>query len=161
MLTRLFILLTATILLSSCANTIKVNDKETFKNGTGIIGAFRQPIGFCSGGYAQSIRINGTNVYVKPTWTSRQDNLFSKKLEPGKASIESYFYGCASTLTTIKFKTNYFPSMIIPEKGFCKVVVSIGSGGYYYSKNDELLNTLFEEEEIEVHPDDIPYCEVE
>ena len=41
MLTRLFILLTATILLSSCANTIKVNDKETFKNGTGIIGAFR------------------------------------------------------------------------------------------------------------------------
>lgn len=64
MLTRLFILLTATILLSSCANTIKVNDKETFKNGTGIIGAFRQPIGFCSGGYAQSIKINGTNVYV-------------------------------------------------------------------------------------------------
>ncbi len=51
--------------------------------------------------------------------------------------------------------------MIIPEKGFCKVVISIGNGGYYYSKNDELLNTLFEEEEIEVHPDDIPYCEVE
>lgn len=159
--TRLFMLLTASILLSSCANTIKVKDKKTLENATGIIAVFRQPIGFCSGGYAQFIDINGVTVTVKPIWTTRQDNLFSKKLKPGKASIESYLYGCAYTLTTIKFDTNYFPSLIIPEKGFCKVVISMTNEGYQYSKNDNLLMNHFFKENIKMNPNDVPYCEVE
>jgi hypothetical protein len=70
-------------------------------------------------------------------------------------------YGCAYTLTTIKFDTNYFPSLIIPEKGFCKVVISMTNEGYQYSKNDNLLMNHFFKENIKMNPNDVPYCEVE
>ncbi|NLO24269.1 MAG: hypothetical protein GX116_08090 [Fibrobacter sp.] len=51
--------------------------------------------------------------------------------------------------------------MIIPEKGFCKVVISMTNEGYQYSKNDNLLMNHFFKENIKMNPNDVPYCEVE
>ena len=165
MIIRLLMILTFSMFLSSCSRPISVNDMNAFTNATGIIGVFRQPIGFCSGGYSQWITVNDTKIFVKPTWTSRQDNLFSKSLEPGKASIETYSFGCGNTITTINLSkekgSKKYPTLIVPKKGFCKVVISLMKGDPFFSKNDELLEEFFDKEKIEAIASEIPYCEIE
>ncbi|MBR6451050.1 MAG: hypothetical protein IKS96_14165 [Fibrobacter sp.] len=150
-------LLSACVLMTSCAQSLSVSKKETFEQKSGVIGVFRQPVGFCSGGYQQQIKLGGEKVIVKPTWTSEQDNLFSAYIQPGKADLESYRYSCGFTQTTLSLKEKH--GVVIPQNGFCKIVMSFLENDEFFSKNDVLLFNQFKKEEVAVEFDDIPYCE--
>ena len=150
-------ILSACVLMTSCAQSLSVSKKETFEQKSGVIGVFRQPVGFCSGGYQQQIKLGGEKVIVKPTWTSEQDNLFSAYIQPGKADLESYRYSCGFTQTTLSLKEKH--GVVIPQNGFCKVVMSFLENDELFSKNDVLLFNQFKKEEVAVEFDDIPYCE--
>lgn len=154
---KLFGILSACVLMTSCAQSLSVSKKETFEQKSGIIGVFRQPVGFCSGGYQQQIKLGGEKVIVKPTWTSEQDNLFSAYIEPGKANLESYRYSCGFTETTLTLAEKH--GVVVPQKGFCKIVISFLKNDELFSKNDVLLYNHFKREEVAVESDDIPYCE--
>ena len=62
---KFFGFLGACILMTSCAQSLSVSKKETFEQKSGVIGVFRQPVGFCSGGYQQQIMLGGEKVIVK------------------------------------------------------------------------------------------------
>lgn len=147
----------ACILMTSCAQSLSVSKKETFEQKSGVIGVFRQPVGFCSGGYQQQIMLGGEKVIVKPTWTSEQDNLFSAYIQPGKADLESYRYSCGFTQTTLSPKEKH--GVVIPQNGFCKIVISFLENDELFSKNDVLLFNHFKKEEVAAEFDNIPYCE--
>ena len=150
-------ILSACVLMTSCAQSLSVSKKETFEQKSGIIGVFRQPVGFCSGGYQQQIKLGGERVIVKPTWTSEQDNLFSAYIEPGKADLEYYRFSCGLTETTLTLKEKH--GVVVPQKGFCKIAISFLKNDELFSKNDVLLFNHFKKEEVAVEFDDIPYCE--
>lgn len=145
------------LILTSCGQSLAVSKKGTFEKGTGVIGVFRQPLGFCSGGIGQHIYLGGEKIVAKPTWTSDQDNLFSAYIDAGRAPLSKYVYGCGSTLTTLTPREEH--GIVIPENGFCKIVISFLKGEKLYSQNDELLKKFFEEEDVAEPFDSIPYCE--
>ncbi|MCF0222353.1 MAG: hypothetical protein HUK19_08670 [Fibrobacter sp.] len=152
-------ILFAAVLLGGCAQSLNVSKKKTFEPGnskTGIIGVFRQPVGFCSGGYQQRITLGGEAVVAKPTWTSKQDNIFSAYIEPGEADLQEYRFSCGFTQTTLTLKGKH--GVVIPEKGFCKIVISFLKGDELFSESDELLRLHFKENDVAVSFDDIPYC---
>ena len=154
---KLLGILSACVLMTSCAQSLSVSKKETFEQKSGVIGVFRQPIGFCSGGYKQQIKLGGEKIVAKPTWTSDQDNLFSAYIAPGKADLEEYRYGCGSVLTTLTLKEKH--GVIIPQNGFCKIAISFLKGDELFSQNDALLREYFAKEHVAVPFDDMPYCE--
>ena len=54
-----------------------------------------------------------------------------------------------------------FPtSVVIPEKGFCKVVISFMEGDKLFSYNGDILSDQFAKAEVAVNTDSIPYCEI-
>ena len=145
-------------LLAACAQSLSVANKETFDAPkTGVIGVFRQPVGFCSGGYQQQMVLGGEKIIVKPTWTSAQDNLFSAYVNPGKADFTSYHYACGYTSTTLTAKESH--GLVVPEKGFCKIAISFLKGDEQFSQNDSLLQAIFSKENVAIPFNDIPYCE--
>lgn len=148
----------ACLLLIGCAQSLSVSNMNTFaSNKSGVIGVFRQPVGFCSGGYQQQIILGGEKIIVKPTWTSAQDNLFSAYIEPGQAEFVSYHYACGMTSTTLT--PNFSKGIIIPENGFCKITMSFLKGDSLFSKNDSLLQAHFIKQGVAIPFNDIPYCE--
>ena len=152
-------ILLAAVLLGGCAQSLNVKRLDTFEPGdrnTGIIGVFRQPVGFCSGGTQQRITLGGEAVVAKPTWTSEQDNMFSAYIKPGAADLHDYRFSCASTQTTLTLRERH--GVVIPEKGFCKIVISFLKGDKLFSENEELLRLHFKENDVAVSYDDIPYC---
>ena len=57
---KAYLILAACFLLTACAQSLSVANKDTFNAPkTGVVGVFRQPIGFCSGGYKQQIKLGG------------------------------------------------------------------------------------------------------
>lgn len=150
-------ILSACVLMTSCAKSLSVSKKETFEQKSGIIGVFRQPVGFCSGGYQQQIKLGGEKIIVKPTWTSEQDNLFSAYIQPGNADLESYRYSCGFTETTLKPIEKH--GVVIPQNGFCKIVISFLNNDELFSKNEVLLFNHFKKEEVAKDLEEIPYCE--
>ncbi|MBQ7078556.1 MAG: hypothetical protein IJM92_02575 [Fibrobacter sp.] len=150
-------ILSACVLMTSCAQSLSVSKKETFEQKSGIIGVFRQPVGFCSGGYQQQIKLGGEKIIVKPTWTSEQDNLFSAYIQPGNADLESYRYSCGFTETTLKPIEKH--GVVIPQNGFCKIVISFLNNDELFSKNEVLLFNHFKKEEVAKDLEEIPYCE--
>lgn len=154
---RLLGILSACVLMTSCAQSLSVSKKETFEQKSGVIGVFRQPVGFCSGGYQQQIKLGDEKIIVKPTWTSEQDNLFSAYIQPGKADLESYRYSCGFTETTLTLAEKH--GVVVPQNGFCKIVISFLNNDELFSKNEVLLFNQFKKEEVAAEFDDIPYCE--
>ena len=150
-------ILSACFLMTSCAQSLSVSKKETFEQKSGIIGVFRQPVGFCSGGYQQQMKLGGEKIIVKPTWTSEQDNLFSAYIQPGNADLESYHYSCGFTETTLTPTAKH--GVVIPQNGFCKIVMSFLKNDELFSKNEVLLFNHFKKEDVAVEFEDIPYCE--
>ena len=154
---KLLGILSACVLMTSCAQSLSVSKKETFEQKSGIIGVFRQPVGFCSGGYQQQIKLGGEKIIVKPTWTSEQDNLFSAYIQPGNADLESYRYSCGFTETTLKPIEKH--GVVIPQNGFCKIVISFLNNDEIITKNEVLLFNHFKKEEVAKDFEEIPYCE--
>lgn len=156
------LLIVLVLLLTSCAQSLNVKQKSEFEGQTGIIGVFRQPVGFCSGGYQQQIILGGEKIIVKPTWTSQQDNIFSAHLKSGTAELKQYHYACGMTSTTLT--PNFSAGVSIPGNGFCKIVISFlpedVKSGNIFQKNEVLLKKFFEEEKVAIPYEDIPFCEI-
>ena len=143
-----------------------VSKAENFQGKTGIIGVFRQPAYYCGEGIPHTMMLGGKSIIVKPAFSSEQDNVFFSEMKPGIAMLTEYNYTCGEdekkmALDTTGAGNERFPtSVVIPEKGFCKVVISFMEGDKLFSYNGDLLNEQFAKAEVAVNTDSIPYCEV-
>ena len=101
--------------------------------------------------------MGGEKIIAKPTWTSAQDNMFSAYIKPGMADLTEYRYGCGMTETEVILKEKH--GVVVPDKGFCKIVISFLRKEKLFDRNDSLLRSFFAAEDVAVNYDDIPYCE--
>lgn len=150
----------------ACTQGPKVTNAETFRNQTGIIGVFRQAATFCSDGHPQNIKLGDTTILVKPTWSDDQDNIFFSQMKPGPAMLYSYEYQCWKdefklTLDQKDESRGAIPTtVVIPDTGFCKIVISFVEGDKLFSHDDLLIQEQFERWNVAVPHSAIPYCNV-
>ena len=152
--------------LVGCTKGLKPNDPDVYKTKTGIIGVFRQSAFYCENVMPQYMTLGAQKVIVKPGWSNEQDNLFISEMKPGIAPLYSYEYACGEDETKLKLDTTSngqkpFPYAVkIPEKGFCKIVISFLENDNLFSHNDDLLSEYFEKNEVAAGYPNIPYCDV-
>ena len=161
---RLFAALLGLVLVSACTHGLLVRDSETFKGQSGVIGVFRQPAFYCSEANPHYAKIGDSTVVVKPAWSEEQDNLFYTHLKPGRATLYSYSYSCGDNDNKFVLDTTSAnkgsSGIVIPDSGFCKIVISFVQGDKLFDHNDALIDELFKKEKVAVAASDIPYCEV-
>ena len=164
--TILAISLSVATLIAGCAKGLKPNDPDVYKTKTGIIGVFRQTAFYCEDVMPQYMTLGAQKIVVKPGWSHEQDNLFISEMKPGVAPLYSYEYACGIEETKLTLDTadngkKSFPYAVkIPEKGFCKIVISFLENDNLFSHNDDLLSEYFEKNEVAAGYPNIPYCEV-
>lgn len=152
--------------LVACTQGPKVTDIETFRTKTGVIGVFRQAATFCSEGRPQTIKLGDSTILVKPTWSDDQDNVFFSTMKPGPATLYSYEYQCWKDDFKLKLDQTdpsappVPTSVVIPDSGFCKIVISFAEGEKLFSHNDILIEEQFEKWNVAANPAEIPYCKV-
>lgn len=146
----------------ACSHNPKLQDQEMFRSKTGVIGVFRQPAFYCSEATPQYITLGDSNVLVKPTWSEEQDNVFVTEQKPGEAKLYSYQYTCGENETKLTLDSAGKGSVgvVVPESGFCKVVISFVQGDKLFSYNDALLLEMFEKEKVAWPINRIPNCEI-
>ena len=163
------ILLSLTISLAAlvgCSKGLKPNDPDVYKNKTGIIGVFRQSAFYCEDVMPQYMTLGTQKIVVKPGWSHEQDNLFISEMKPGIAPLYKYEYACGIDETKLTLDTTDngkkpFPYAVkIPDKGFCKIVISFLENDNLFSHNDDLLSEYFEKNEVAAGYPNIPYCDV-
>ena len=154
--------------LLGCAFTRgdSVSKAENFQGKTGIIGVFRQPAYYCGEGIPHTMVLGGKSIIVKPAFSSEQENVFFSEMKPGVATLTEYNYTCGENenkmaLDTVGAGNDRFPtSVVIPEKGFCKVVISFLENDNLFSHNDPLLKEYFEKNQVAAGYPNIPYCDI-
>ena len=154
--------------LFGCAFTRgeNVSKVENFKGKTGIIGVFRQPAYYCGEGIPHTIMLGGTSIIVKSAFSTEQENVFFSEMKPGIATLTEYKYNCGEDEkrmvldTTSAGSDRFQTSLVIPEKGFCKVVISFLEGDTLFSYNNDILKEQFAKAEVAVNTDSIPFCEI-
>ena len=152
--------------LMSCTQGPKVNNPETFRNQTGVIGVFRQAATFCSEGLPQTMKLGDSTILVKPTWSNDQDNIFFSPMKPGPATLYSYHYQCWKDEFNLKLdqsdpSTGAVPTtVVIPDSGFCKIVISFVGDEKLFTHNDLLIEEVFDRWNVAVPPASIPYCNI-
>jgi hypothetical protein len=154
--------------LFGCAFTRgeNVSKAENFKGKTGIIGVFRQPAYYCGEGIPHTIMLGGTSIIVKSAFSTEQENVFFSEMKPGIATLTEYKYNCGEDEkrmvldTTSAGSDRFQTSLVIPEKGFCKVVISFLEGDTLFSYNNDILKEQFAKAEVAVNTDSIPFCEI-
>ena len=154
--------------LFGCAFTRgeNVSKAENFKGKTGIIGVFRQPAYYCGEGIPHTIMLGGTSIIVKSAFSTEQENVFFSEMKPGIATLTEYKYNCGEDEkrmvldTTSAGNDRFQTSLVIPEKGFCKVVISFLEGDTLFSYNNDILKEQFAKAEVAVNTDSIPFCEI-
>ena len=154
------------VILWSCARGLDVRDPQLFRTKTGVIGVFRQPAFYCSEANPHYMRLGDSTVIVKPTWSQEQDNMFVTPHKPGKAILYSYAYTCGENenkfvLDTAETAKNPGPiGVVVPDQGFCKIVISFVQGDKLFSRNNDVLHDMAVKEKLGVNIDEIPFCEV-
>ena len=162
----LAISLSVAALLAGCTKGLKPNDPDVYKTKTGIIGVFRQTAFYCEDVMPQYMTLGDKKIVVKPGWSNDQDNLFISEMKPGIAPLYTYEYACGIDETKLKLDTadngkKPFPYAVkIPDKGFCKIVISFLENDNLFSHNDDLLSEYFEKNEVAAGYPNIPYCDV-
>ena len=154
----------AILLLDGCTGNAKLQDSEMFKTKTGVVGVFRQSAFYCSEATPHYMHLGDSSVVVKPTWSNEQDNMFVMEHRPGTATLYSYSYNCGENENKFVLDTtssNKGPSgIIVPEQGFCKVVISFVEGEKLFTHNDKLLEEQFEQNKVPMGAANIPYCDI-
>ena len=152
--------------LVSCTQGPRVTNPETFRTKTGVIGVFRQAATFCSEGHPQTIKLGDSTILVKPTWSNDQDNVFFSEMKPGPATLYSYRYQCWKDEFDLRLDQSD-PSrgavpttVVIPDSGFCKIVISFMEGDKLFSHDDLLIEEQFDKWNVAVPPASIPYCNI-
>lgn len=153
-----------TLAFWACARPGHVQNEAEFKGRTGVIGVFRQPAFYCEA-TPHYMHLGDTTVIVKPTWSNEQDNVFFAPLKPGTATLHSYSYDCGSSENKFVLDSGAANSkgasgLIIPDKGFCKIVISFLQGEKLFTHNDALIEEEFQKAKVALKASDIPYCEV-
>ncbi|MBQ3714808.1 MAG: hypothetical protein IKR75_00450 [Fibrobacter sp.] len=162
----LAILAASALTLMSCTQGPKVNNPETFRKQTGVIGVFRQAATFCSEGLPQTMKLGDSTILVKPTWSNDQDNIFFSTMKPGPATLYSYHYQCWKDEFNLKLdqsdpSTGAVPTtVVIPDSGFCKIVISFVGDEKLFTHNDLLIEEVFDRWNVAVPPASIPYCNI-
>ena len=152
--------------LVSCTQGPRVNNPETFRTKTGVIGVFRQAATFCSEGLPQTMQLGDSTILVKPTWSNDQDNIFFSPMKPGPATLYSYHYQCWKDEFNLKLdqsdpSTGAVPTtVVIPDTGFCKIVISFVEGEKLFTHNDLLIEEVFDRWNVAVPAASIPYCNI-
>ncbi|MCF0224375.1 MAG: hypothetical protein HUK20_08900 [Fibrobacter sp.] len=161
-----FTLVAVAAFLVACTGKIKFKDPSVLREKTGIIGVFRQSAFYCDGVNPQYMNLGSSKIMVKSGWSSDQDNLFASEMKPGVATLYSYEYTCGDNQTKLALDTadngrKPFPIAVkIPEKGYCKIVISFLENDNLFSHNDRLIGEHFEKEQIDFNHKDLPYCEI-
>ncbi len=143
-----------------------VSNEKNFKGKTGIIGVFRQPAYYCGEGIPHTMTLGGKSIIVKPAFSTEQENVFFSEMQPGVATLTEYKYSCRDNENTMSLDTTgsgneRFPtSVVIPDKGFCKVVISFLEGDTLFTYNGDILSEQFAKAEVAVNTDSIPFCEI-
>ena len=152
--------------LVSCTQGPRVTNSETFRTKTGVIGVFRQAATFCSEGLPQTMKLGDSTILVKPTWSNDQDNLFFSEMKPGPATLYSYHYQCWKDEFDLRLDQSD-PSqgpvpttVVIPDTGFCKIVISFVEGEKLFTHNDLLIEEQFDKWNVAVPAASIPYCNI-
>ncbi len=162
----LAISLSVAALLAGCSKGLKPSDADVYRNKTGIIGVFRQTAFYCEDMMPQYMTLGAQKIVVKPSWSHDQDNLFISEMKPGIAPLYKYEYACGIDETKLTLDTadngkKPFPYAVkIPDKGFCKIVISFLENDNLFSHNDDLLSEYFEKHEVAAGYPNIPYCDV-
>lgn len=154
--------------LFGCALAVgsHVSNPENFKGKTGVIGVFRQAAFYCGENIPHYMTLGGTSVVVKPGFSSSQDNLFVGEIKPGVATLTNYQYTCGgeennmSLDTTGSGKERFPVSVVVPDSGFCKIVISFLDGDKLFSHNGKMLKEFFEKEKVALDYERVPFCEV-
>lgn len=158
--------LSVAALLGGCSKGLKPDDPNVYRNKTGIIGVFRQAAFYCENVEPHYMTLGTQKIMVKSAWSSEQDNLFINEMKPGVATLYSYEYRCGENdnrfvLDTTDNGKKAFPYAVkIPDKGFCKIVISFLENDNLFSHNDALLKEYFEKNEVSEGFHNIPYCDV-
>lgn len=164
--TLLAISLSVATLIVGCARGLNPRDPDVYRNKTGIIGVFRQTAFYCEDVMPQYMTLGSQKIVVKPGWSHEQDNLFISEMKPGIAPLYKYEYSCGVDETKLSLDTTDngkkpFPYAVkIPDKGFCKIVISFLENDNLFSHNDDLLSESFEKNEVAAGYPNIPYCDV-
>jgi len=152
--------------LVSCTQGPRVNNPETFRTKTGVIGVFRQAATFCSEGLPQTMKLGDSTILVKPTWSNDQDNIFFSEMKPGPATLYAYHYQCWKDEFNLKLdqsdpSSGAVPTtVVIPDTGFCKIVISFVEGEKLFTHNDLLIEEQFDKWNVAVPAASIPYCNI-
>lgn len=158
------ILSCSVLLILACAYNPKIQNQETFRDKTGVVGVFRQSAFYCSEANPHYMKLGDSTVVVKPTWSNEQDNAFFSVLKPGPATLYSYSYNCGDAENKFVLDTSAEAKgpigVVIPNEGFCKIVISFVQGDRLFSHNDDLINEEFKRVEAAIDPSKLPYCEV-
>ena len=162
---KLILLAIACALLAfwACARPGHVRNEAEFKGKTGVIGVFRQPAFYCEA-TPHYMRLGDSTYVVKPTWSNEQDNVFFAPHKPGTATLYSYSYDCGSSENKFVLDTTAnnkgASGVIVPDSGFCKIVISFLQGEKLFTHNDALIEEEFKKAKVALKASDIPYCEV-
>lgn len=152
-----------TLAFWACSRPGHVQNEAEFKGRTGVIGVFRQPAFYCEA-TPHYMHLGDTTVIVKPTWSNEQDNVFFAPLKPGTATLYSYSYDCGSSDNRFVLDTTAnnkgASGVIVPDSGFCKIVISFLQGEKLFTHNDILIEEEFKKAKVALNPSNIPYCEV-
>lgn len=161
---RTFALLgVSALVLLSCAKGPDLRNPQHFRTKTGVIGVFRQPAFYCSEANPHFMQLGPDSaVQVKPTWSEDQDNLFVTEQPAGKAVLRSYSYSCGGRDNKFVLdSTTPGPiGVVVPEKGFCKTVISFVQGDKLFDHNDALLEEIAKKSRVAINMSELPYCEV-
>lgn len=154
------------VVLLSCAKGLDVRDAQVFRTKTGVIGVFRQPAFYCSEANPHYMQLGTKSVLVKPTWSLEQDNMFVTELAPGNAILYSYAYTCGEMENKFVLDTAANASrpgpigLVVPEKGFCKTVISFVQGDKLFSQDNAVLHDMATKEKLGVNIEEIPFCDI-
>jgi hypothetical protein len=112
------------------------------------------------------MQLGTKSVLVKPTWSQEQDNMFVTELAPGNAILYSYAYTCGElenkfVLDTAANAARPGPiGLVVPEKGFCKTVISFVQGDKLFSQDKAVLQDMAIKEKLGVNIEEIPFCDI-
>ena len=147
----------------ACARPSHVRNADEFKGKTGVIGVFRQPAFYCEA-TPHYMHLGDSTYVVKPTWSNEQDNVFFAPHKPGTATLYSYNYDCGPSENKFVLDTTASnkgaSGLIVPDSGFCKIVISFLQGEKLFTHNDALIEEEFQKAKVALKASDIPYCEV-
>lgn len=166
-------------LLSACAGLFATpKDPNYFDNKTGVLGVFRIPSNPCSGyegPYGGSITLGKKRISARNSDERGDIFFYDNSLAPGEYKFHKFEYSCKVGTRKKCSEGECYDEPIfkqhslipegrlavkIPSGGFCKTIISFKGRTIVSGEDDDFLLDFFNENEVAVEFEDIPYCKV-